>query len=97
MFSLFKWFFSTSGIQYTTAKPFQVVLFGKRFLYFNPLPGVECRPKGPTLADTVKWGKWQRVLRECRCKFCGTKVWSWKRVKVCGRFGCFRKNRSKWN
>jgi len=94
---LFKWTFSTSGIQFTTAKPLQVVLFGKRLLYFSPLPGVEYRPKGPTVKDIANWLKWGKYLSERKCTVCGTKLWAWKKAKVCGKFRCFWKNGGKWN
>ena len=94
--SFLKWFFSTSGIQYTTAKPLQAVLFGKCLGYFNTLLGVQYRPKGPTVVDTSEWLKWGKFFMEYKCKFCGVKVWSYKKVEVCGCLSCFRKNGSKW-
>lgn len=97
MISFFRWVFSTSGIQYTSAEPFRITLFGRNLVYFNTLLGVMYKPKGPTAKDATEWLKWKKVLREYRCKFCNTKVWSWRAVKTCGRFNCFRKNGGKWN
>jgi len=93
---LLKWLFSVPGIQSCDRPGPQLKLFGKTLFTFNISPGLYYRPGGPTTAETANWMKYGRVLVAHKCVQCGATVWAWKKVRVCGRFSCFRKNKGKW-
>lgn len=94
------WLFSFPGIQYTTRKPFQIRLFGKDLVWFNRHLGVGYLPNGPGPNELMLFATMQRVLHRTfhsyDCKYCGTTVWSYKKVSVCESFECFCKNGGHW-
>lgn len=57
---------------------------------------IRYRPDGPTAHEIVVLARAGRRLRVRKCVGCGANVWAWQKVKVCGRFSCFRKNGGKW-
>ena len=96
VFDWLKWFFSISGIQFTTHKPYQVTLFGKRLFWINRHIFIGYRPDGPESIDLVGWTMMQRFFASYKCKYCGTVVWSYMYVSICESFRCFRKNKALW-
>jgi len=96
MIILLKWLFSVPGIQSTDRPGYRLRFFGKTFFTFNIFPGLYYRPEGPTPAEVVSWMKVGKALKPYKCVSCGAAVWAWKRVRVCGRLSCFRKNKGKW-
>ena len=52
---------------------------------------VKRSPGGPTATDFAVWQKFGRPLRRYKCRVCSVYVWSWKKVKVCYKFSCYRK------
>jgi len=100
MITWLKWFFSNSGIQYTTTKPYQFRFRGKDLLWLNRHLGVGYLPNGPTAQELTIWATMEKVLhrtfRPYTCTICGTHVWSYKPVKVCESYKCFKANYGKW-
>ena len=93
--TLFRWLFSVSGIQFVDRHGYRLRLFGKTLFTFNIFPFLYYRPNGPTPAEIASWMKGGKVLKPYECR-CGATVWAWRKVKVCGRFSCFRANGGKW-
>lgn len=96
MLTFLKWIFTISGIQSCDRPGYRLRLSGKTLFTFNIFPGLYYRPSGPTPAEVANWMKLGKILRPHKCMGCGAAVWSWKKVRVCGRFSCFRKNGGKW-
>jgi len=51
---------------------------------------VKRSPDGPTSAELALWQRIRRPLKRYKCSVCGTYVWSWKKVRVCYKFSCYR-------
>jgi hypothetical protein len=94
------WLFSFPGIQYTTREPLQVKLFGRNIMWLNRHVGVGYLPYGPGVDELVLFDTMEillhRTFRAYDCKFCGTTVWSYKKVTICESFSCFCKNGGHW-
>jgi len=95
MITLLKWLFSVPGIQSADRPGYRLRLFGKTLFTFNIFPGLYYRPDGPEPSEVLAWMKAGKALKPYKCA-CGATVWAWKRVSVCGRLSCFRKNGGKW-